>query len=303
LLIEMLHRALAPFPKRIVLTRFFLVLLICGWAKASPVHVAVNDLTPRGVATTEAEILGDRLRMELLGTGAFRVMERGQMDQILKEQSFQSSGGCDQSECAIEIGKLLAVDRMIVGSVGKIGELFTIQARILDVQTGEIVFSANQDYEGKIEGLLSKSIPELARRLAVAVQPKTVVARSDSSGSVAPAPRTKNGSDKPVVAPMPATGNTTKGASKSKSWVRWTSGSAAVGTGIVALLWRRESLNQKVKADKAVAEYNKAESGFEAYKTANEQAVSRANTATTKAIVWGGLSGLMATTFLVTFAF
>ncbi|MEK7394384.1 MAG: CsgG/HfaB family protein, partial [Fibrobacterota bacterium] len=88
--------------------RFFLVFLICSWAQAATVHVAVNDLTPRGVATSEAEILGDRLRMELLGTGVFRVMERGQMDQILKEQSFQASGGCEQSECAVEIGKLLA---------------------------------------------------------------------------------------------------------------------------------------------------------------------------------------------------
>lgn len=279
------------------------LLSACSLVFGAPVHVAVNDLTPRGVTTSDAEILGDRLRAELLATGSFRVMERGQMDQILKEQSFQKSGGCDQSECAVEIGKLLSVDRMIVGSVGHIGDLYTLQARILDVQTGEIVFSANQDYEGKIEGLLSKSVPELARRLAVAVQPKTVVARPDSSGSLAPASKAKTISGKSAVAPMPIPGSTAKGPSKTKSWLRWTSGSVAVGAGVVALLWRRESLNQKAKADKAVAEYDKAGSGFEAYKAANAQAVSRANSATTKAVVWGGLSGLTATTFLVTFAF
>jgi len=289
-------------PKGFFVPRLFSWILLAGTlAFGAPVHVAVDDLSPRGVTTSDAEILGDRLRAELLATGSFRVMERGQMDQILKEQSFQKSGSCDQSECAVEIGKLLAVDRMIVGSVGKLGELYTIQARILDVQTGEIVFSANQDYEGKIEGLLSKSLPELARRLAAAVKPVSASPAVAEKPAVVVVP-------KPAAATVPVRLDTlppaaSRSGTKTRNWVRWGAASGAVGTGIVALLWRRESQNQKAKAEKAVAEYNTATTGFEAYKTANAQAVAKANTATTKAAVWGGISGLLATTFLVTFAF
>lgn len=139
-----------------------LVSIVCG----KSLNVAVNDLAPQGVSVSDAVIISDRLRSELIGTGRFRVMERSEMDKVLKEQAFSESGVCDQSECAVEIGKLLSVDRMIVGSVGKIGEMYSMQARLLDVQTGEIVFTAIKDYSGRIEGLLTEAVPELAAKLA-----------------------------------------------------------------------------------------------------------------------------------------
>jgi len=134
-------------------------------------NVAVNDLTAHGVNTSDAAIISERLRAELLNTGKFRVMERGQMDQILKEQAFQQSGACDGAECAVEVGKLLSVDRMVAGSVGKIGDMYTLQARLLDVQTGEVLFSVSQDFDGRIEELLSRIVPRLAERLAGATGP------------------------------------------------------------------------------------------------------------------------------------
>jgi len=164
--------------KRLPIAFPLLALLLATISWSAPLNVAVNDLAARGVETSDASIISDRLRSELLNTGRFRVMERGQMDQILKEQAFQQSGMCDQSECAVEIGKLLSVDRMIVGSVGRIGEIYTLQARVLDVGTGEIVFTANQDFEGRIDGLLSQALPKLASRLAS-------VTRTDSAGGKA----------------------------------------------------------------------------------------------------------------------
>ena len=149
-----------------------------GGSLASPVrdtartlNVAVNDLTTHGVDASSAAIISERLRTELLNTGKCRVMERGPKDQILQEQAFQQSGACDNSECAVEVGKLLAVDRMVAGSVGKIGEMYTLQARLLDVQTGEVLFSVSQDFEGRIEELLSRTVPRLAERLAGATGP------------------------------------------------------------------------------------------------------------------------------------
>jgi len=56
------------------------------------------------------------------------VMERSEMALVLQEQSFQQSGVCDQSSCALEIGKILSVDRMVVGSVGQSVALLIKQA-------------------------------------------------------------------------------------------------------------------------------------------------------------------------------
>jgi curli biogenesis system outer membrane secretion channel CsgG len=59
--------------------------------------VAVCDLSSSGVTKAEAVSLTDALRSELIKSGKYQVMERGQMEQILKEQGFQQSGACSEA--------------------------------------------------------------------------------------------------------------------------------------------------------------------------------------------------------------
>ena len=128
--------------------------------------IAVGEFEANGVSKSDAGILTDRLRAELINTGVFRVMERSQMEAILKEQSFQQSGACTSSECQVQVGQLLGVDRMVAGIIGLLGgDVFTVSTRMLDVQTGEVLFTVSQDYQGPISGMLSKVIPEVARKL------------------------------------------------------------------------------------------------------------------------------------------
>ena len=59
------------------------------------------------------------------------------MVEILKEQGFQQTG-CVSNECVVEIGALLGVQQMISGSIGRVGETYTIDIELISVQTGEI---------------------------------------------------------------------------------------------------------------------------------------------------------------------
>lgn len=279
----------------------FIVFLCLAWvAQARQVQVAVNDLVPRGVAQTDVEILGDRLRAELLATGMVRVMERSQMDQILKEQAFQQSGACEGGECAVQIGKLLAVDRMIVGSVGRIGELYTVQTRILDVGTGEIVFGANQDHAGRIEDLLSKVVPNLARQLAAAM---TTDSANGPQGSLVPVASSSGSLSGRTVARAPGPGSFQAHPVGAKPWVRWGCAIGAVGAGVVGVLSHREAADQKDRAAQAVWQYNEAKSGFEDYKNIHLRATSDANDATDRAIVSDVVAGVLLAGFAFTFAF
>lgn len=279
----------------------FIVFLCLAWvAQARQVQVAVNDLVPRGVAQTDVEILGDRLRAELLATGAVRVMERSQMDQILKEQAFQQSGACEGGECAVQIGKLLAVDRMIVGSVGRIGELYTVQTRILDVGTGEIVFGANQDHAGRIEDLLSKVVPDLARRLAGAMSADS---GNGPKGSLAPVASSSGNMSGRSVAQVAVPSSSQARPAGAKPWVRWGCAIGAVGAGVVGVLSHREAADQKDRAAQAVWQYNEAKSGFEDYKNIHLRATSDANDATDRAIVSDVVAGVLLAGFAFTFAF
>lgn len=143
---------------------FFMACLVSAQSE-SRIGIAVNDLSGKGIDKSTAEICSDRLRNELVQTGAFRVMERGEMETILKEQGFQQSGACDDQACLVEVGQLLGVERMVSGSIGKVGDFYTISLRTVDVSTGEILSVVNEDFTGQVDELISKAVGNAARKL------------------------------------------------------------------------------------------------------------------------------------------
>ena len=61
--------------------------------------IAVLDLEQIGLSDQEATILTQRLTTKLIAIDRYQVVERNNMDKILKEQKFQHSG-CTDAECA-----------------------------------------------------------------------------------------------------------------------------------------------------------------------------------------------------------
>ncbi len=116
-------------------------------------NLAIIDFTGKGISDVEASALTDRLQNELLPLAKYKLVERELIENILFEQGLQQTG-CITNECIIEIGKLLGVDKIIGGSISKIGNMYSIYAKIISIGTGEIIKSSTFDYEGDIEHLL-----------------------------------------------------------------------------------------------------------------------------------------------------
>jgi hypothetical protein len=183
-----------------------------GWSQArtetssKPAHlplVAIMPLKTQGIDENSSAIVTDALGTEILRTGAFRVMERSQMDRILKEQGFQQSGACDGAECAVEMGKLLAIDRMVVGSVGKLGSSWTVSARLVDVATGEVLGSSMRMKQGDIEVVATDLLPPLVRDLVVGTKGNAPAPTPVVATAPVPAP-TPVATPAPVTRPQPA---------------------------------------------------------------------------------------------------
>jgi formylglycine-generating enzyme required for sulfatase activity/TolB-like protein len=126
--------------------------------------IAVLDFEPQGIPQSEVRTLADRFRQELFNTGKYRVVERGKMEEILQEQGFQQTG-CTSNECVVEVGKMIGVQQMIGGSIGKVGSVFSVSVRIIDIETGEILKIISYDYTGEIGGLLTKGMRNVALKL------------------------------------------------------------------------------------------------------------------------------------------
>jgi len=125
--------------------------------------IAVLNLkNANGVTPEDAELISDRLRNEFFSTGTVDVMERGQMQEILKEQGFQTSGTtCTDEGCIVAMGKLLGVRRIIIGSVGKLGSLYMINIRGINVESGKVEKVVSEDVKGNIDKLV-ELLPRIA---------------------------------------------------------------------------------------------------------------------------------------------
>ena len=126
--------------------------------------IAILELEQKGLTKQEAEILTDRLTTKLISIDKYQVVERTNMDKILKEQKFQNSG-CTDSECAVEIGQLLNTDFIVIGSVSEFGSMYSIDARLIDVAQGKGLISAEYSTENSIDYLLSNGVESIAYQL------------------------------------------------------------------------------------------------------------------------------------------
>jgi len=147
-----------------------LLFLVCGVTaqETRKPTVAVLPFSTRVLDTAAIDGLMSEMNSDLINTGRFRVMERSQMDQILKEQGLQQSGACDASDCAILVGKLLAVDDLVLCTIGKVGNTYTLSARLVDVRTGEVEKSVTRNSRAEVDAILTEILPQVARDLGFA---------------------------------------------------------------------------------------------------------------------------------------
>jgi hypothetical protein len=109
--------------------------------QAKPV-LAVLKLKALDITENEAYQITNFLQSELLYSRRFTLVDRVQVDELLKEVKYQQSGSCDVT-CAADLGKQLAASKVIKGSVGKLGNSYTIYIDMVDVETARIENSSN----------------------------------------------------------------------------------------------------------------------------------------------------------------
>lgn len=137
-----------------------------------PVQIAIAGLNAYALSRDEAKTLTDTLHGTMVATDYFVVLSRSDMRTILQEQRFQRTDACDDSACLVEIGKILAVRKIIGGSVGKVGNTFSLALRMIDVESGATDVTVNRKLKAEPDQLLDL-IEDAGRELALKYAKKT----------------------------------------------------------------------------------------------------------------------------------
>ena len=124
--------------------------------------LAVLDLEPIGISEVEAKALSGMLRSSITKIinkkndkimDFYELIERSQIDKIFEQFEIQNTG-CTDVACAVEFGKMLSVERIVIGSVSLVGSTYIIIARIVDVESGRAIYSVDRKQSGIIDNVI-----------------------------------------------------------------------------------------------------------------------------------------------------
>jgi TolB-like protein len=87
------------------------------------------------------KLIAEKITTKLSQVGELRVIERKQLNKILAEQKLSLSDITAEEEK--EVGQILNVDAIISGTIAHLDEYVEINARMIDVTTGEIYCAIN----------------------------------------------------------------------------------------------------------------------------------------------------------------
>lgn len=151
-------------------SRIFLIMIfaVAALFPQQKMRIAIMDVIPSsGISQDVAISVSELIRTEMFNTGLFRVVEREQMDKIMKETELQTSG-CTDTECAVKVGKMLSVDRMMVGKISKLGGKFIINARIINIERAEMEFADKATVENESD--LDRGVAQFAQSIAARIK-------------------------------------------------------------------------------------------------------------------------------------
>jgi TolB-like protein len=163
-------------------------------------RIAVLPLKAVDVSAAVVQSVTSLIETALVRTKAYTVVSTTDRDQVLKAQE-TALAGCDDEACAIQIGRLLAAQHIVVGNVSTLGKKFIINARIIDISTSQIV-GAESVSAMNVEDL-EDACTKLTQALVASALPTVKIAQAAEPPKVTKPAETKPAVKEPEAAKKP----------------------------------------------------------------------------------------------------
>lgn len=148
-------------------------------------RLAVTEITaPTGDAEL-GRLLSEMALTEASASGRFSVIGQSDVAAMLGlERQKQMLGCADSSECFAEIGGALGADYLLVGTAGRLGALWRIDLKLVEVRKRSVASRAGESVEPRPE-LLAAAIQRCVRRVMAGFEPPVASGRRRAGWIVA----------------------------------------------------------------------------------------------------------------------
>jgi len=130
----------------------------------SRLAIAVLPFEANENAANLQESVTDKMITQLVNLRRFRVIERGAIESVMKEQAFNLSGMVDE-DSALEVGKIVGADVIVIGRINIEVGFGKVNARGIDIETGETIVAK----EASAGNTNLESIEKLVENVAIMI--------------------------------------------------------------------------------------------------------------------------------------
>ncbi len=178
LLVEVDRRRRAATLSRVRAALAALALLaVPASASDAPPRLASTRLTVFNLPAEAGEFYANHLAQRLVLSGV-RVVTSSEVAALLGLERQKELLGCaDQQSCAVELGNALGVDGLVVGDLGKVGDRYQLNVKVLGTRDGALLsaYAGSSSAEGELLELLDAAAesmgPEVAEKLGKPLAP------------------------------------------------------------------------------------------------------------------------------------
>ena len=114
--------------------------------------LALFSFAGEGMTDEDVALYTGFLRLELHKTKSFVLVERIQLNELLNEKNYDRMD-CNASDCAVEIGNLVGIKKVITGSFNLVADTCIIAGQLINVETKEPEKSVERTYVGELEDI------------------------------------------------------------------------------------------------------------------------------------------------------
>ncbi|OHD18639.1 MAG: hypothetical protein A2086_17050 [Spirochaetes bacterium GWD1_27_9] len=122
--------------------------------------IVIFDFNANGVTKEIALAVTESIITEIVNLEDYIVIERNQLNKIYEELKLTASEDFSESN-VIEIGKLAKAKIALIGSISKIKNEIIINARLINIETGAILFA--EKTKAKSETEIDKAVEKLIK--------------------------------------------------------------------------------------------------------------------------------------------
>jgi|GEM_PF-1451644 len=129
-----------------------------------PMSFAVMDFTTAGIDAEISQSLATVLSSEIRKIEGASVISKEDIRAMIDLEAQKSALGCADESCLAELGDALGVERLVVGSVGKVGSTYVVGLRLINTTDSSVENRVTESFDGQ-ESQLIPAVVYASRKL------------------------------------------------------------------------------------------------------------------------------------------